>query len=62
MLFTSIVTCIILLLVIVYPLFFTKNELLAEATGEASLEGVRKLKKHFSLNISRKNSFLRKKN
>ena len=24
---------------------FTKNELLAEATGEASLEGVRKLKK-----------------
>ena len=25
--------------------FFTKNELLAEATGEASLEGVRKLKK-----------------
>ncbi len=45
MLFASIATSVVLLLVIIYPLFFTKNELLTEATGEASLEGVRKLKK-----------------
>ena len=34
MLFSSIVTCTVLVLIIVYPLFFTKNELLTEATGE----------------------------
>ena len=44
MLFASIVTCTVLVLIIVYPLFFTKNELLTEATGEGSLDGVRKLK------------------
>ena len=41
----SVITCLVLVVCIVYPLFFTKNELLEEAAGEATIENVRNLKK-----------------
>ena len=44
MLTASIITCVVLLVAIIFPLFFTKNELLAEASGDMSLENVQKLK------------------
>ena len=45
MILISALTCIILLLAVTYPLFFTKNELLAETVGDADLEGVKAFKR-----------------